>query len=83
MENFLNSIPEEKLNAFIMVIGSMFLAGIVIMLLFGALNVLFNLDSNLEYVIQKIALGLMAPGITLVALGLVVLIGINVKELIK
>ena len=36
-----------------------------------------------EYWIQKVSIGLMTPGILLIAVGLLVFIGVNVKDLIR
>ncbi len=83
MEKLLQSIPEEKIDSFLMVIIAMFLAGVVILFLYGALDILFDFGLNFEYWVQKVSIGLMTPGILLIAVGLLAFIGINIKDLVK
>ena len=83
MEKLLQSIPEEKIDSFLMVIIAMFLAGVVILFLYGALDILFDFGLNFEYWVQKVSIGLMTPGTILILLGLLAFIGVNVKELIR
>ena len=83
MEKLLQRIPEEKIDSFLMVIIAMFLTGVVILLLYGALDILFDFGSNFEYWVQKVSIGLMTPGILLIAVGLLVFIGVNVEDLIR
>ncbi len=83
MEEFFSKIPDYKIDAFLTTVGGMFFLGIVIWLLFGLLDAIFNLDIGWEWAVQKLIMALITPAMILIAIGILALIGINVKELIR
>ena len=83
MEEFFSKIPDHKIDAFLTTVGGMFFLGIVIWLLFGLLDAIFNLDIGWEWAVQKLIMALITPAMILIAIGILALIGINVKELIR